>query len=269
MDIARSNLEKVREDRTAQGFYVLSPGGEFLGFNNNRSVERVHGLMSDGRRAYLALGDEEVDVGDELVAAPFTPLAPESATVALVYSRIRPVPEGARATNRYLGRDFLWILREEVEALLDADAEQPELPPALLSRLVRYHLVDNVRGEPPMWSNADIRALEVKLVRSADSFALSGSFELRTANDDRGYVGSLEGTLSLERGTRRVSALTLLAEGEAWGRGHWTPGQPKGRFPLLVAFVLPEEGDSIARGVPSQAASCGLDYIRAGTGASR
>src|SRR5262249_13267103 len=51
-----------------------------------------------------------------------------------------------------LGRDHLWLRKDEAKALA-----RGELSESLTRRLVRFHLVDSTRGEPPMW-----RADEVK-----------------------------------------------------------------------------------------------------------
>jgi len=124
-------------------------------------------------------------------------------------------------------------------------------------------LVDNVRGEPPMWSEKDVRALAVTATRRGDSFELVGAFDLRTADGKRGYVGTLADRFALDAQARSLGEWTLLAKGEAWGEGQWTAGAPAGHFPLAVAFVLPPADDVLARAIPPQAAACGLDYLAA------
>jgi hypothetical protein len=122
--------------------------------------------------------------------------------------------------------------------------------------LVRYHLIDNTRGEPPMWRDADIKHLELTLRDGR----LKGSVRLETAAGDRGYHADLLGFLEAKDG--KVTRLDLLAVGQFWGEGSFTRGAPKGRFPLAVAFALADPERGTTR-VPPQGARGNLQaYLR-------
>jgi hypothetical protein len=136
-------------------------------------------------------------------------------------------------------------------------------------RLIRFHLVDNVRGEPPMWAQAEIRQAELTL-QVADAAAgrlrLEGTARMQApANGwaaERGYDARLQGTLTYDRTAERFTQVNLLAWGEAWGEGRYTGGAPQGRFPLVIAFSL--AGSAAADRVPPQGSRESSAYF--GTG---
>src|SRR6185436_18716567 len=94
---------------------------------------------------------------------------PEGAAVLNVFTRIDPLPAGLGADdlNRSVGRDHLWILKDEVQAIVNAlkDSAEAPLPAALAKRLAQFHLIDNVRGEPDMWESKHILKGDFKLTR--------------------------------------------------------------------------------------------------------
>jgi hypothetical protein len=53
----------------------------------------------------------------------------------------------------------------------------------------------------------------------------------------------------------------VVAQGEFWGQGTYTPGAPKGRFPLAIAFRLLPSSDPLYHLVPD-AVRCYADYLR-------
>ena len=144
----------------------------------------------------------------------------------------------------------MWLTREEWRSLLPAQwrkgARYP-LPRAVAHRLLRFHLVDNVRGEPPMWEGEEIQQADLWL-RVEDGvtgrLALTGTARMASpgGHEDgtaRGYDARVQGALAYDRKAGRFSRCDLLAWGEAWGEGRYTGGAPKGRFPLLIALSLP------------------------------
>ena len=52
----------------------------------------------------------------------------------------------------------MWIRNDEVASLV-----QGEMPASLTRRIVRYHFVDNTRGEPPFWRADEIVKADLTL----------------------------------------------------------------------------------------------------------
>ncbi len=170
-----------------------------------------------------------------------------------------PVPEGALVvrvqakilggypptTDRWrkifqeaLSRDNLWLTAAEQQALVAGG-----LPPSLQQRLVRFHLIDNTRGEPQMWKPQEITAVDLSLEQGL----LSGTVHLETASGNRGYQANLLGHIEHKDG--KITRFDLVTHGQFWGHCTYTPDPPAGKFPLAISFTL-ADGSDIADGVP-------------------
>ncbi len=242
MKTAASVNPRVSEGITSQGFYVVAADGTAFGFNNNRSVERVLGFMADGLRKFRSAPPRKVDI-PVLQHAKVQP--PMGSLVLRVYSRILPTPEGCNESNKNLQRDHLWILPEEASALAEG-----RVPDALRMRILRFTLVDAVRGEPDFWAPTEIVASSLGVAGNR----LTGSFSMKNAKQT--LKGTIDAELTIERG--RVTGLKGYADCVATGSGTWTPGAPNGEFPLKFAIVAAPTGkDTVA----PQAAMYGREYL--------
>ena len=233
---------------TTQGFYVATAGGELLLYNNNRDPAKVRRLVAD------ALARFERDAAGRDGAAPIEageldrrwhPSPPEGGLVVRVRAKVlggydEPRDRWQEILQSARSRDNLWVTGEEHDALVAGD-----LPATLLRRLARFHLVDNTRGEPPMWRDDEVQAIEAAL----DGDRIAGTVRLSTADGARTYDAALLGFVGVERG--RITRFDLVAEGVFEGEGRHTRGAPDGPFPLAVSFSLADGGD-VADRVPPQ-----------------
>ena len=228
---------------TTQGLYLATASGQLLGYNNNRGGDRIRRMMKkalDGFEAPAAgvIKRSKVD-------ARYNPKPPEGGLVVRVQSKVlggyeKTEDRWRKILQDTLSRDNLWVTKDEQDALAVG-----RVPPALQKRIARYHLVDNTRGEPPMWKADEIRSIEFSLKDGR----LSGSVHLETASGERGYKVSLLGHVEKKNG--KITRFDLVARGDFWGEGTYTRGAPKGRFPLGASFTL-ADGSDIADGVPPQ-----------------
>ncbi len=147
-----------------------------------------------------------------------------------------------RVFQTALSRDNLWVSASEHKALVAG-----QIPRSLLQRIARFHLVDNTRGEPPMWKPDEIRNAEMKLTDGR----LSGSVHLETDRADRGYEAKFNGVVEVEDGS--VVRFDMVALGDFWGEGPYTRRAPVGKFPLAISFTL-ADGTDIADQLAPQAA---------------
>ena len=228
---------------TTQGLYLATASGKLLGFNNNRGGDRIRRMMKkalDGFEAPAAAVIERSKVD-----ARYNPKPPGGGLVVRVQTKVlggyeKTEDRWKKIFQNALSRDNLWMTKEEHEALAAG-----KVPSALQKRIARYHLVDNTRGEPPMWKADEVRSIEFSL----EDGRLSGSVHLETASGKRGYKVSLLGRVEKKDG--RITRFDLVARGEFWGEGTYTRGAPSGRFPLAASFTL-ADGSDIADGVPPQ-----------------
>jgi hypothetical protein len=230
-------------DGQSQGVYLFAADGKLLAFSNTADGEHVKHLLTTALRKFDPDG-VSADLGSaDKKSSPF-PEPPAGGLVIDVATKVLGGYEGA-AAERYgqsLGRDHLWLRKDEAEALA-----RGTLTETAARRLVRFHLVDNTRGEPPMWRDDEIRKLELTLRDGR----LSGVVHLETKSGDRGYRAELLGAVEVKDG--RVTRLDLVARGQFWGEGTFTRGAPKGKFPVAIAFTL-ASGQEPADRVPPQAA---------------
>jgi hypothetical protein len=172
-------------------------------------------------------------------------------------------------------RDHLWLTETEWRSLIPKDARpgaRVPVAPAIASRIYRFHLIDNTRGEPPMWRREDVRKGELavivesvapqKLALRLEGVALLAT-DADVAKAKRGYEPRLLGYVDYDLKSDRVTRFDLVAAGDHWGEGTFTRGARDGRQPLGVAFEL-ATGDKPGDLVPPQAAREVGAYFNAG-----
>jgi len=172
-------------------------------------------------------------------------------------------------------RDHLWLTEEEWKSLLPARPNEGltiPLPATIAQRILRFHFVDNTRGEPPLWRADQIRKRDLQLVvekvtpqivrlRVQGSAILSSSPDTRSS--DRGFDADVLGYVEFEPVGRTVTRFDLVAVGEHWGEGSFTRGARPGHSWLGIAFELAAPG-SIGYDVPPQGARELADYLGRG-----
>ena len=232
---------------TTQGFYIASARGDLLLYNNNRDPEKVLRLMKQKLKQF-ELGKDSTKVAEinpTKVDRRFNVTPPEGGLVVRVQARVldgyEPTTDRWRTIfQNSLSRDNLWISKAEHEALV-----RGEVPETLQQRIARFHLVDNTRGEPPMWKADEIRQIGAKLTDGD----LSGTVQLANDRGDRGFDAELKGKIEVKDG--QVVRLDMVCRGEFRGEGPYTRGAPKGKFPLAISFTL-ADGTDVADRVPPQ-----------------
>jgi hypothetical protein len=276
-----------REGETRQGIYALTADGRLLRYKNHQDPDVMREFLADalsawkrlpaGQRAKGALQVPELTKVD----SAFAPTLPKEGLIVNTYVRILDrqrdffvhgsceFPGGQRASH-----DHLWIRADEWQALLPADAkkgDEVKLPAKLLHRIARYHLVDNTRGEPPMWGTNEMRKADVKLIvaevtPSEVRLKLTGAIVLATNANlkaaKRGYEAALTGDLRYEPTQRKITKFNVVAIGDHWGQGEYNEQARPGRTPLGVAFELADPARAADR-LPPQFIREGGDYWNA------
>jgi hypothetical protein len=255
-DFSFEGVKPLRHGVTTQGLYMFNAAGEsYGGLNTNNGVEDVLRVLADAKRAYEE--SPPATLTDMKYVASSLPTLPEGAIVVRAFTRITPVPVGCSDLNKMIGRDHLWVLGQEIDAL-----SRGEVPDSFAYRVVRHHLVDNIRGEPGKWRRDHVKSLDMSsdIVESGGDIrvTLTGDFSLLSPagfgelpNGDllpeRGYIGAIEGEIVIRDGA--VRSFRLLADGQHWGGSrNNSSATPEGKFPLKVAFVLAKT--DLARTVP-------------------
>jgi hypothetical protein len=260
MSAARKANPRDLSSVTSQGFYVLGADGTAYGFNNNRDPERVLSFIKKGMDEFRAAPPRSVDI--EADDAGYTRKPSEPVTAIRVFSRIKPLPEGCDILNHSVGRDHFWMYRSDVEAIAKGKGKF-KLPEPIALRLVKYHLVDNVRGEPSFWSPTEVKKADFQVVaKGNDVYTLTGTYSMATADQKRGLRGVFEGEIRIDPAKMAVTRFRGYGEAKAWGAGPYTPRPPEGEFPLVFALVNVD--DEFSRSTPPQGAAYGDSEYRRG-----
>ncbi|MBI2808610.1 MAG: hypothetical protein HYX68_26780 [Planctomycetes bacterium] len=285
--VANQGPRKGQGGSTRQGIYTLTADGKLLQYRNHQDADIMHGFLKTSLAAWNRLpavtrAKGSVEVAPLKAIDPrFAPTLPKGAVIVNVHARILDrqddfychgtcrFPGGQRASH-----DHLWIRAEELRALMPANPRQGQeiaIPAKLIYRIARYHLVDNTRGEPPMWTRRDVRKADMKLmIESIDKrevrLKLMGSFLLATDADvklaKRGYDVALLGDLRYDPERKKLTRFDIVALGGHWGQGTYTGGARLGRMPFGVAFELADPNRPADR-VPPQFIREGGDYYNA------
>src|SRR5262245_16372321 len=102
-----------------------------------------------------------------------------------------------------LGRDVLWLRKDEHQALA-----RGEVMKSLQHRMAKFTLIDNTRGEPHPWQDAEVRKVEMTIKNGV----LTGTAHLETANGDRGYKAELYGFVETKDG--KLTKLDIVSRGQ-------------------------------------------------------
>ena len=153
-----------------------------------------------------------------------------------------PETEFEQIFQTSVSRDNLWLTKEENESLAAGT-----FPKSAALRLVRYHLVDNTRGEPPFWETGEVVSESISLKDGT----ITGHVELKSKDSSRTYSADLLGYVTASQG--KVTRFDVVAKGQFSGSGRYTGRAPKGKFPLAVSFTL-ADGKDLADGIPPQGA---------------
>jgi hypothetical protein len=284
--VADQGPRKGEGGSTRQGIYVFTADGQLLVYRNSQDAAVMRDVLRQGLAAWnnLPAGRRQpgaVRVGDAgETDARYTRTPPAGTLVVNFHTRILDragKDDFCRGTCGTVGGDHaaldhLWITAAECRALVPEKphhGDKVPLPPAVVERILRFHLVDNTRGEPAAWHREDIRSQDLTLTveQAGDDgvgLRLEGSALLATDADlaraRRGFDVRLLGHLHYDAGKKAFDRFDVVALGEHWGDSKFTPGARPGRTPLGVAFEL-ANGTSPADRVPPQGARDLGEYL--------
>lgn len=227
-------------EKTTQGLYIADASGGLIAFNNNRGPERIRQMLATASGSYVH-PEKALPIDRGAVDRRFEPEVPDGTAIVRVSARVlggypEPRDRWQSRFQRAISRDNLWITAEEQAALAEG-----KVPDSLVLRIVRFHLVDNTRGEPPTWRSGEIQTCQLQMEGSK----LIGKVLLQTEDKKRGFEAVLRGEVDFDRHSSVLKDFVLIAEGEFWGSGPYTGDPPPGRYPLRVGFQL-ADGQDIA-----------------------
>jgi len=278
--IARQGRAGGRPGVSQQGTYVVTPSGVLLADLNSSDPLRMREMMERGLERWKQLPQEE-RLGPELPTLEQTDVRrpersyPEGGLILRVSSRDLPrenPPARPDADWRQTAwnRDFAWFKPEEARQMVPEKAavgEMREIPAALIRRLARCNLVDNVRGETQPYAEANIERAtwnaevvkvegrEVTLRLTGETrataegmWSIGGLRRPEPTPQKRGHATKLLGRATYDLDKQRFTAFEMLALGTRYGGSQYNQrGNDLDPAPIGTIFVL--AGDSPAERV--------------------
>jgi len=267
---------RTQPSATRQGIYAIAPSGAFLASCNTRDAAVVARMLDEALARWRELPEAERYPDAELLErlrAVRRPedRAPRDGLVLTVTSRDLPRATAAPGwkANAW-NRDFAWFDRAQARAFLPesiATGVEHEVPAAMVERLVRFHLVDNVRGQTPPHRKEDVREARLtvrveavedgraeltlrgrSLVERRGAWPVDGFADRRApAEPELGLRTELSGQATFDVGAGRFVKFELVAAGTRWG-GTQFNGRAGDLAPDGIGFVLAldEDADGVA-----------------------
>ena len=275
-----------------QGIYCFTPSGRMLTEMKNVGSHpaELRRLLQGAVAAWKRLPEEErrpgaVQVPDVAFDPGYHRPVPPGAIVLRQYQRgLKRAADGSLAAHDFsfreapvwAQRDRAWVLENEWTALVPAAPSAPavgaevEIPAALKRRLLRYHVVESLVGEPGVWPPESIRSEKLKLTiqeatPAALRYQLEGSILMTTEPDAAasrcGLEGTVTGILTYDRTKAAFDRFDVVVVADCWGalNGH-NPASREGRNPVGWALELGTGADVDA--VPPQGARLLQAYLK-------
>jgi hypothetical protein len=209
-----------RDRGTRQGIYACAPSGVLLASINALDADAVLGTIERAQAAWAALPDEQrwLASGVELRPAHrWEWSCPDDGLVLVRTVRELPADLDPTATPlRPSNRDHAWFSAGEARLLLPEPLEpgrRTTVPPLVVRRLARFHLVDNIKGQTLPFAEPEVSAdswLASEVV-SRDGDAGRAAPDRRDARGGRGPLA--HGRRDLEARRRVPARRELRARG--------------------------------------------------------
>ena len=258
---------RTKPTTTRQGIYAATPNGILLSSINTRNADAMLKMMEKALQKWDSLSREERLFPEDLQEKPADRSRwewnyPEEGLVLHQYCR--DLPRGEESVQGWRknawNQDFAWFRKKEARSFLSADPKVGEVHPVpllLVLRLIRFHLVDIVRGQTSPWKLSHIRkaVLESRVLkREGDRVTLSlqgktktyakGKWPVRGMSSarektERGFDARLEGHAVYDLSKERFISFELLARGSRWGGTQYNGrGDDLDPAPMGVFFQL-------------------------------
>lgn len=251
-DDALAQVAKTDHGECHQGQFVATIEGELLGSRHTSDPDELLAMLNQALKNWETRSTqrEPSEIGDFARDTKYVWDYPEDGVVLHLGCIDLPREIDTRPDGEYQrsahNQDFVWLTREEMLSIVPGGVQKGDrfsLPEAIHRRLVRYHMLDIVRGETPPWPKdapQDV-ALEL-LVTDVDmdsvSMTLHGGGKLQESGswciqppsrsvyrrgqmcclvEERGFEPHILGHLTFDRIQERFTRFDVLAVGSRWG----------------------------------------------------
>jgi hypothetical protein len=250
---------------TRQGIYMLTADGKLLAFKNaGQAPDVMRDSLKQGLREWAKLPEGRRRPGAVRVPnagridRDFVRTPPEGGLILKVFTRILDNKGGecVRGTceakwGDKAARDHMWLTAAEWKALIPVEpskGKKADVEQKVVERILRFHMIDNTRGEPPFWTLKQIRkkamTVTVESVTEGEVALRLDGEALLEDGEKRGFDARLLGKIRYDRRKKAITAFDVVAVGDHWGEGVFTRGARPGKTPLGISFELASGEDA-------------------------
>lgn len=253
---------RTRPSNTRQGIYAAAADASFLASVNTRRPEGVVRMLEQALERFDKLAVERRVTPAAMLARVRGVRRAESEFPKeglVLRVTTRDLPGATQQRSWHAGarnRDWAWFRKTELRGLLPELEEgktwkvgqRGEVRAQLISRLVRCHLVDNVRGQTSAFSKRDVEhaSLSCRVTRvEGERVELEYHGRSRAVQSKgdwpRGFVSDLRGRATWNASKGRFESFLLLADAKRWGRTRFNSREAKRRRDRSVRAVAASE----------------------------
>ncbi len=258
---------------TKQGTWIATSSGQLLGAVNSRSAGEIGTLMRSSLAKY-----RQMPKAQRVRTAPVDARAsdrnetryPQGGMVLRSTSRDLPgAPKGSAWMATAWNTDVCWFTAEEMRQLMPTAARKGaklEVPAPLIRRIVRFNLVDNVRGQTWAFEDAQVEkaalAVEVTGVEKGvvqlritgearavakGRWSVRGHDDPRPTDQERGVDMKLLGRAAWDTKKDRFTSFEIVAAGTRWGGTQYNRRENDLAVqPMGVVLQLADDKDRVA-----------------------
>jgi hypothetical protein len=236
---------RTKPTNTRQGIYATTADGTLLASVNTTRARDMVAMLEKALSAWAARGaatEVEASTADRLTAKRWESRYPEDGLVLCATARDLPRDEETKRgwRTQAWNVDFAWFDRMDVRRMVPKSVDvgtRHTIPEPLVSRLLRCHMVDNVRGQTTAFPrdsvekallDAEVTGTEgtllslrltgtVRAVRRG-RWPVDGYKDAAAPTDQElGLDATLLGYATFDRATGRFTRFDLVALGTRWG----------------------------------------------------
>jgi hypothetical protein len=157
-----------RPGTTRQGIYVCSPSGKFLASINSNNPDFVLAMLERGLKAWQNLPEQQKRLSPQSAFKPrhrWESSFPKDGLVLTEITRDLPADcDPSKPGAAKWNQDRVWFSKSEARQWVPGDpkpGDKHALPPELVTRLARLHLIDTVKGQSSPFSLREVAGSQI------------------------------------------------------------------------------------------------------------
>ncbi len=257
---------------TRQGIYAAAPSGEFLASINTNDADAMADMLTRALEKWKSLSKEKrlrEKPLDEKGRTRLEASCPAAGLVLRQYSRDLPREKPQKGwTAKAWNTDTAWFTAEEARSMLPAEpkaGDKHAVPEALVRRLARCQLLDNVRGQTSDYpdrcvskAGLDVEVVSVEgdlvtvkltgatVTLQNGKWPIGGNDDAdKSTEQERGYQATLLGKATYDLKKKRFTSFELVAAGMRTGGTQYNVrANDLGAAPLGFVFQLATDSPS-------------------------